>query len=145
MSIQYMQVPAFFDCDQQAMNALVTSGAFVAVADGRVAASERDEVLDYISEQRLAPTVSRQQIADLFDERVQRVRERDFADVVVEALRPVTALSLASNVIGIAERVAAADNRVHPEERRVIRLLRLIIMTLPEPQVVGSSSDLVEH
>src|SRR5689334_3720096 len=139
MSNQHTLVHDLVDCDQQAMNALVTAGAFVAVADGRVAASERDEVMDYICDQRLATTVSRQQIADLFDERVQRVRERDFADIVVEALRPVITLSLSSNVIGIAERVANADERVHPEERRVIRLLRLIMATLPEPKVVGSS------
>jgi tellurite resistance protein len=145
MFIQHIRASDLFDCDQQAMNALVTAGAFVAVADGRVASSERDEVTNYICGQRLAPTVSRQQIADLFDERVQRVRERDFADIVVEALRPVATLSLTSNVIGIAERVAAADKSVHPEEKRVIRLLRLIMMTLPEPKVVGSSPDPVER
>jgi hypothetical protein len=39
-------------------------------------------------------------------------------------------------VIWIAERVAAADGRVHPDEARMIRLIRLITMTLPEPKSI---------
>ena len=41
-----------FDCD--AVSALVTAGAFVALADGRVQTVERDEVVHYIHRRRLA-------------------------------------------------------------------------------------------
>ena len=53
-----------FDCDEQVVKALVTVGAFVALADGLVDAIERDEAVNYIDRQRLAPTISRERIAN---------------------------------------------------------------------------------
>jgi len=122
-----------FDCD--AVNALVTAGAFVALADGRVQTVERDEVVHYIHRRRFAPT--RQHITySLFDERARQLQEADFANVVLEALRPVPSMSLTSDVTRIAERVAAADGHVHPDEAQVIRLIRLITMSFPQPKVI---------
>jgi tellurite resistance protein len=45
-------------------------------------------------------------------------------------------MSLTSDVTRIAERVAAADGYVHPDEAQVIRLIRLITMSFPEPKVI---------
>ena len=125
-----------FDCD--AVNALVTAGAFVALADGRVQTVERDEVVHYIHRRRLAPT--RQHTIYLFDERARQLQEADFANVVLEALRPVPSMSLTSDVTRIAERVAEADGHVHPDEAQVIRLIRLLTMSFPEPKVIESHS-----
>jgi len=121
-----------FDCD--AVNALVTAGAFVALADGRVQTVERDEVVHYIHRRRFAAT--REHITHLFDERARQLQEADFANVVLEALRPVSSMSLTSDVTRIAERVAAADRHVHPDEAKVIRLIRLITMSFPESKVI---------
>jgi tellurite resistance protein TerB len=147
MSIRYIRpdIPGGlrdpFDCDEQAVKALVTVGAFVALADGRVDAIERDEVVDYIDRRALAPTISPQRIAEFFDACVSRLDDRDFADLIVDALRPVAALSLGFDVIRIAERVAAADRRVDPNEARLIRLMQLIMMNCPDPRTVGSSPE----
>jgi tellurite resistance protein len=130
-----------FDCDEQAVRALVSVGAFVALADGVFDPIERDEAVDYIDRQALAPTISRQRIAEFFDARVSRLRDRDFADLIVEALRPVAALSLGCDAIRIAERVAAADRHVDPNEAQLIALIRLIMMNCPEPKAVGSSPE----
>ena len=46
-----------FDCDEQAVKTLVTVGAFVALADGLVDAIERDEAVNYIDRQKLAPAL----------------------------------------------------------------------------------------
>ena len=126
-----------FDCDEQAVKALVTVGAFVALADGRVEAIERDEAVRYIDRRRLAPTISQERIAEFFDDRARRLRDRDFADVIVEALRPAAALSLTFDAVRIAEVVAAADQQVDPNEAQMIRLIQL--MTSPEPKVAESS------
>src|SRR5215469_8075691 len=125
-----------FDCDEQVVRALVTVGAFVALADGRLDAIEREETVNYIDRQRLAPTISRQRIAEFFDAGARDLDERDFADLIAEALRPVAALSLTFDVVRIAELVAMADRRVDPSEAQVTRLLRLIAMTSPEPKAV---------
>jgi tellurite resistance protein len=42
-----------FDCDEQVVKALVTVGAFVALADGHLDAIERDEAVGYIDRQQL--------------------------------------------------------------------------------------------
>jgi hypothetical protein len=87
-----------FDCDEQVVRALVTVGAFVALADGRLDAIERDETVNYVDRQRLAPTVSRQRVAEFFDARARHLEGMDFGDLIVEALRPVAALSLTFDV-----------------------------------------------
>ena len=124
-----------FDCDKQVVKALVTVGTFVALADGRIQAVERDEAVRYIDQRRLAPTISQERIAEFFEDRVRRLQDRDFADVIVDALRPAAALSLTFDAVRIAELVAAADRHVDPNEAQVISLIRLITMTSPEPKV----------
>jgi tellurite resistance protein TerB len=124
-----------FDYDEQVLKALVTVAAFVALADGRVQAIERDEAVRYIVRRGLAPTISQERIAQFFDDRARGLQDRDFADVIVEALRPAAALSLNFDAVRIAELVAAADQHVVPNEAQVIRLIRLITMTFPEPKV----------
>ena len=65
-----------FDCDELIVKALVTVSAFVALADGRLDAIERDDAVNYIERQRLAPTISRERIAEFFDARARHRRQR---------------------------------------------------------------------
>ena len=125
-----------FDCDEQVVRALVTVGAFVALADGRLDASERDEAVNYVDRQQLAPSISRPRIAAFFDARVRHLEGRDFADLIADALRPGVALSLTFDVVRIAELVAAADRHVCSDEAHVISLIRLIAKSSPEPKVI---------
>jgi len=120
--------------------ALVTAGALVAVADRHVDMIEREEVVRYINDRRLVPTIAESRIASLFDERARRLEQADFVNVVIQALRPVPELSLSSDVIEIAERVAKADRHVHSYELQAIKLIRLITMSLPKSKVLTSSS-----
>jgi tellurite resistance protein TerB len=128
-----------FDCDEQAVKTLVAVGAFVALADGRLDAIEREEAVNYIDRQRLAPSISPQRIAEFFDACAQHLEDRDFADVIAEALRPVAALSLAFDVVRVAELVATADRHVDPNEAQVISLIRLVSGASPELKTVDSS------
>jgi tellurite resistance protein len=134
-----------FDCDEQVVRALVTVGAFVALADGRVDPIERDEAVNYLDRQQLAPSISRPRIAAFFDARVRHLEDRDFADLIADALRPVAALALTFDVVRIAELVAAADRHVNSDEAQVITLIRLIAKSSPEPKIVESSARASEH
>jgi len=125
-----------FDWHEQAVNALLVSGALVALADGRVDRNERDVAIDYIDQHQLAATMSRRHIAAKFGETVRCIEDRDFVDLVVDAFRPVPALSLTSDVLRIAELVAAADGQVLPIERGAIALIRLITTNLRAPRTV---------
>src|SRR5262249_34929988 len=117
--------------DEEVMQALVTAGAFVALADGRVETVERDELVNYIHRQGFVPTISQQDIADTFDTRVRQLEDRDGANMIVETLRPLAGLSLSSVVVRTAEQVAAADRYLHPSELHAIKLIRLIMTNLP--------------
>jgi tellurite resistance protein len=129
-----------FDWHQQAVNALLISSALVALADGRVDRIERDVAIDYIDQHQLAAAMSRRQIAAKFDQSVRCLEDRDFVDLVIDAFRPVPALSLASDVLRIAELVAAADGQVLPIERGAVALIRLITTKLPAPKTIERCS-----
>src|SRR5246127_315847 len=122
-----------FDCDELIVKALVTVSAFVALADGRLDTIERDEAVNYIECQQLAPSISGERIAEFFDARARDLEDRDFADLIAEALRPVAALSLTFDVVRIAALVAAAARRLDPKEAQVVSLIRLISMPAAGP------------
>jgi tellurite resistance protein len=126
--------------DEEVMQALVTAGAFVAFADGRVEAIERDELV-YIHRQRLVPTISQRDIAEAFDNRVRQLEDRDSASVMVETFRPLAGLSLSSVVVSTAERVAAADRHMHPNELQAMKLICLIMTNLPTKKLPVSSGS----
>jgi tellurite resistance protein len=120
----------FANCDLDVMQGLVTAGAVVALADGGVAEVEREELLNFIDRQQLVPTIPRTDIAETFDRRVRQLENRDSAEVILENLRPLVGLSLASVVLRTAERVAAADGKIHPAELQALKLIRLIMTSL---------------
>jgi tellurite resistance protein len=113
------------------MQALVTAGALVALADGELEAVERDELVNFIDQQGFAPTNSPRDIADAFDSRVRELQDRRCAKLIVNSLRPLAGQSLASVLVRTAERVAAADGKIHPGEFRALKLIRQIMMNLP--------------
>ena len=116
--------------DQDVMQALVTAGAFVALADGRVEKVERDELVNFIDRQQFVPTIPRTEIAEIFDQRVRQLEDRNSAEVIIEKLRPLAGLSLGPTVIRTAERVAGADRQIHPGELQALALIRLIMTGL---------------
>ncbi|MBR0712486.1 TerB family tellurite resistance protein [Bradyrhizobium liaoningense] len=121
---------------EQAAAALVIAGALVAVADRRVASVERDEVIRFIRDRALAPHLDEQRLEAMFDELAERLDRPDFANVVIDTLRPVSDLAIAPHLIDLSERVAAADDDVHPHEVQAIKLLRLLTLVLPRAKPV---------
>ncbi|MDE2284128.1 MAG: TerB family tellurite resistance protein [Hyphomicrobiales bacterium] len=117
--------------DREVMQALATVGALVALADGRVKQVERDELTSFIARQGFVAAAMSEEIATAFDERVRQLDERYSPNIIVEVLRPLAGLSLASIVVRTAERVAGADGKIHPAEQQAINLIRLSMMTLP--------------
>jgi tellurite resistance protein len=119
-------------CDAEVLQAFVTAGVIVALADGRVAKAERDELVSYLDGLDLVPVMTRREIADAFDHRVRELEDRNSAEVIVQTFRPLAGLSLASVVVRAAERVAGADLQIHPREEHALKLIRLLLMTMPD-------------
>jgi tellurite resistance protein len=111
--------------DKKVLQALVTAGALVALADGHLENVERDEVVGFVHRQAFAPTISHSGIAKAFDNRVRELEERYDPNLIIEALRPIADLSLTSVVLCTAERVAAADRTIHPGEEQAIKRVNL--------------------
>lgn len=122
--------------NEQAAVALIIAGALVAVADRRVSPVERDEVIRFIRDRDLAPHMSEERLFAIFDELAERLEEPDFANVVIDTLRPVSNMPLSSHLMELSERVAAADEDVHPHEVQAIKLLRLLTLVLPRAKPV---------
>ncbi|MDE5443964.1 TerB family tellurite resistance protein [Bradyrhizobium sp. CSA207] len=126
--------------NEQAAAALVIAGALVAVADRRVSPVERDEVIRFVRDRKLAPHITDDRLFAIFDELAERLEEPDFANVVIDTLRPVSDLPLATHLMDLSERVAAADEDVHPHEVQAIKLLRLLTLVLPRAKPVVSNA-----
>jgi tellurite resistance protein len=133
--------------NEQAAVALVIVGALVAVADRQVSPVERDEVVRFIRDRKLAPHISDDRLYAMFDELAERLEEPDFANVVIENLRPVSDLPLSAHLMELSERVAAADEDVHPHEVQAIKLLRLLTLVLPRDKAgdAGCSARRTAH
>ena len=116
--------------DREVMQALVAAGALVALSDGLLDDVERDVLVNFVDRQGFVPTVAYREIAEAFDISVWQIR-RGGASPVVEALRPLAGLSLASIVVRTAGQVAAADRKIHPGELRTLKMIRLLMMTFP--------------
>ncbi|MGL9618445.1 TerB family tellurite resistance protein [Bradyrhizobium sp. U531] len=131
--------------NEQAAAALVIAGALVAVADRRVSPVERDEVIRFIRDRGLAPHLDDERLFAMFDGLAERLEEPDFANVVIETLRPVSDMPLSSHLMELSERVAAADEDVHPHEVQAIKLLRLLTLVLPRAKPVSSRKQRIEQ
>ncbi len=131
--------------NEQAAAALVIAGALVAVADRRVSPVERDEVIRFIRDRGLAPHIDDERLFAMFDGLAERLEEPDFANVVIETLRPVSNMPLSAHLMELSERVAAADDDVHPHEVQAIKLLRLLTLVLPRAKPVTSRKERSEQ
>jgi len=140
-----LEITAPSGLNEQAAAALVIAGALVAVADRQVSPVERDEVIRFIRDRELAPHIGDDRLFAMFDALAERLEEPDFANVVIDTLRPVSNLSLSSHLMELSERVAAADEDVHPHEMQAIKLLRLLTLALPRAKPVGSSAERAEQ
>ncbi|WP_407183987.1 TerB family tellurite resistance protein [Bradyrhizobium centrosematis] len=126
--------------NEQAAAALVIAGALVAVADRQVSPVERDEVIRFIRDRGLAPHLDDERLFAMFDALAERLEEPDFANVVIDTLRPVADMPLSSHLVELSERVAAADEDVHPHEVQAIKLLRLLTLVLPRAKPVVATA-----
>lgn len=117
--------------EEEFMQALVTAGALVALADGELEKIERDELVNFIDRQGFAPTILLADIANAYDSRVRELEGPYCANVIVETLRPLTGRSLGSVVVRTAQQVAAADQKIHPGELQALKLIRRLMMSLP--------------
>ena len=117
----------------------VTLIATPAVGKAQLEAVERDELVHFIDQQGFVSPISKRNIAEAFYYQVQQLEDRYSQNVILEALRLLAGLPLASIVVRTAERVAAADRTIHPRRPAISKLIRLVMMALPAKRPISSS------
>jgi tellurite resistance protein len=129
MKREHRHANASDQADAAVMNALVTAGAFIALADGRADSLERAALADFM-EKSLLFTVSRDDIVQAFDRCVRQLEVRNDPLVILESFQVLAGRSMASVVVRLSEQVAGADRKIHPGELDALELVRLMLMKL---------------
>jgi tellurite resistance protein len=124
------------DREDELLDAVVTSAALVARADGRVEPIERSEMLGVLRHNGLLSAFTRFDILDAFESRLRQLDEGDGMEAAVESLRRLAGRSPAWLVVETGERVAAADRHVNGRELQMLRLIRLALTPPSEPERV---------
>jgi tellurite resistance protein len=125
------------DLENELLDAVVTTAALVARADGWVDPVEREQLLDFLDVNEFMSVFTRAEILDAFERRIRELREPDGAVAALGRLRRQSggslARSLASLVVDVGEQVAAADCRLDPREQRILQLIRITLRVHPLP------------
>jgi tellurite resistance protein len=124
------------------LQAALTAGALVAVADRWVDRVERDKLLLFLKRHDLL-TVSELEAKHAFERRVCELREPGYVLAAAHRLGRYGGLALGRIVIAAAEEVAAADSRLDPRELEILDLLRIMLCgrPLPSPPAVYRGED----
>lgn len=119
-------VPACSDAEW--LGALATASAFVAAAAGCDESVSRNEFVCFVGQQGFVSGSERWALGEAFDQALRGMKGADNAPaMVLETLRPLAGLSLASTVVRTAERVARADRRMRPDRTKALGALRSIL------------------
>jgi tellurite resistance protein len=125
-------IAAYLDArNDELLDAVVTAAALVARADGRIEPVERGLLLDFMDRNGFLSVFTRAEILDAFERRVREFDEPGVAEVAVDELRRLAGRSPAHLVIGAGKRVAAADGRLHVDERHALKRIRAALAARP--------------
>ena len=84
---RYKIKDAYDQVDAILLNALLSAGALVASADGRVDPLERTAFLNF--SQTLLLTVSQKEVGNAFDARVRSLKDRNSPRVILDSFKPL--------------------------------------------------------
>jgi tellurite resistance protein len=130
MNQKYRSADSSDRADAIVMPALVSAGAFIALADGGVDPLERATLADFLQKSLLL-AVSRDDVVRAFDACVKRLEKRNDMQIILESFQGLAGRSMASVVVRLAEQVAAADRQLHPGELDALGLVRSMLISLP--------------
>jgi tellurite resistance protein len=112
------------DREDELLDAVVTAAALVARADGRIAPVERGELLDFLDRSGFLSVFTRSDVLNAFDRRVRCFEAHGAAEDAIDGLGRLARSLPARLVVEAAERVAAADRQIHPDEVHVLKQIR---------------------
>lgn len=102
---------------------IVTAGAVVAWADGRVAPVERSELIDFVQGDSLLSSFPASHAEEAFDAHLKRFAEPGGVSAAVASLLRLRWIAESRSIMRAAERVAAADGEIETSEARAVWLV----------------------
>lgn len=110
------------DREDEFLDAIVSTAALVARADGWVQDVERTQLLAFVDQKRI-PFAPEDVLAH-FEQCVRELREPDGPTAIVQRLSRHGDSPLAAVIVSIGEEVAAADSRLDVREHQLLRVIR---------------------
>ena len=117
--------------EDELVDAVVTAAALVAVADGRVDATERERLANFLDRDGILSVFTQTEIRRIFEHRVRELCEPKAAVAALRQLGRHVERALARVIIDAGEEITAADGRIDLRERRILQLLRIILGAPP--------------
>jgi tellurite resistance protein len=111
------------DRADELLDAVVTAVALVARADGRIDATERSQLLDFLDRRGILSVFTPAEILDIFERRVRELSEPDGSVAALKHLRRHADRSLARIIFNAGQEIAAADCRVDAREQHILQLI----------------------
>jgi tellurite resistance protein len=121
------------DHDDGLLDAVLTTAALVAQADGRIEPVERGQLLDFLDRNGILSIFTRAEMLDAFERRVRELRRPGGATAAVQRLRRQAGRLPVRLAIDAGEEVAAADCRLDGREERMLHLIRIILRAPAAP------------
>jgi tellurite resistance protein len=113
--------------EEQLLDAVITTAALVARADGWIEPVERSGLLEFLGRNGLLSATTRDQVLDAFERRLRQFEERDGARIAAECLKLLAGHSAARLVLEAGKQVALADGHLHPREAVTLQLVRIAL------------------
>jgi len=136
-------VTAYLDArNRELMDAVITTAAWVARADGKVDPAERSMLIEVLGNSGLLSLFSREEIMDAFERRVRQLRTRGGAKHAFDSLERLAGRSPSRIVIEAGESVARADGRLDARELRILDLIRLALAARHGPGIADEDEEL---
>lgn len=110
--------------EDELLDAIVSTAALVARADGWVQTVERSQLLDFVDRKELLSVFPREDTMAHFERCVRELKEPGASRAVIRRLSRHRDSPAASFIVNIGEEVAAADCRLDPREEQVLQHIR---------------------
>ena len=110
---------------EELLDAIVSTAALIAHADGWVQEVERRQLFDFVDHYDLVSSFERDEVQARFERRVRELRKPDGPFSAFQRLSLHTDHPTADLILSIGSEIAAADCRLDPREEQLLRLFRI--------------------
>jgi len=113
--------------DDDLLDAVATASAIVACADGRIEPVERDALVDFMARNGFLCTLTRAEILEAFERRLEQLEEDGGVAAAVDSLERFAGQAPARLAIDVSKQVAAANGYLHAREIHVLQRIHIAL------------------